>query len=230
MVLFLYTMLIIFNNINVLGNMPFTSNFWGSLMFYLAIIFVLCNVNLQKKSNFFIIFICISLFVIFTSFVENMFLKFTELEKVMDYNGIDDYDYIRLDDIFIIFNHNSSQKHNLRTIYFKKSRYENMKLVGYNPIYSIDDKMFNIYLYDIKNYRIILVENMGNESLSIKDSQSNDFFTTNINNFTYYASIVQRQNDYVINVDGKEYEIDLLKSTEDYINDRVNNLNNDIDS
>lgn len=95
-------------------------------------------------------------------------------------------------------------------------------MTAYNYLYKVDDDEVSVMLYEVQNKRMIIVNSKDRSELELKDSQNNEFVrNNNLEKNIYYASLVNKQDNYVITVNEKEFLLDISKTEEEYIRDEL---------
>ncbi len=95
-------------------------------------------------------------------------------------------------------------------------------MTAYNYLYKVDDDEVSVMLYEVQNKRMIIVNSKDRSELELKDSQNNEFVrNNNLEKNIYYASLVNKQDNYVITVNEKEFLLDISKTEEEYIREEL---------
>lgn len=219
----LYSLLIFLNYLGVVQNMPFTSDFWSTIIIIISLIFIVYNKIIYKKVSFLIVLIVFAIFNVFFLILESKTLRFTQLDYVMKYNHVNKYDYIKVENTYIIFDYENKENVKIRNIIFENKRFNNIDASSYNPIYEECNDDVKIMLLDqiIKNNRIILIENNTNEELRINDNQENEFISSKVEPQKYYVSIIEKRSDYMITINTKEYNINGAIDLEGYKKNKI---------
>lgn len=210
----------------VIKDMPFTFKFWTGIMTINIIIFAFFTFLSEKIKYFVFIFLSIMLGSLLYSFVGLPYVRFSTFDKTFYFYSMRSYDYIKLDNNFLVFDYAENDKDKIRFINYINNRYS-MNGALYNYLNKIDDQNLSIKIYDIKNKRFIIIQSLDGSELEIVDSQNNTFIMNNDETkFKYYASAVDKEKDYIIKINDEEYRIDLSKTEDEYLKDRLNKYNN----